>query len=57
MTRLRSIQSGRVCHSCATCKRLLPIGDPKWERSQLEHAIASTYVRSLYFCRTCNPKR
>ena len=55
--RLRDIQCGRVTHSCATCKRLLPIGDPKWERSQLEHAISHTYVRSLYFCRTCNPKR
>lgn len=57
MLRLRSIQCGRRTHSCNSCRRILPVGDPKWERSQLEQAVRHTYVRSLYFCRTCNPRR
>lgn len=51
--RVRDIQAGRRTHKCSVCRRVLPIGDPKWETSILEEAIRTTYVRSSYCCRTC----
>ena len=57
--RVRDIQAGRRSHRCTECKRSLPIGDPKWETAILEFAIQTTYVRSVYCCRTCRkqPRR
>lgn len=54
MLYLRPIAHGRVCHSCDSCSRPLPKGDPKTEQKEVDPGRTAW---SIYFCPSHSPRQ